>query len=67
MKEYYERSLKREGLNVELVREAIAARLANGKITGEELLLYAEVLQNAECSVSVAESRYKEECEKEKP
>ncbi len=61
---YYEQQVQLAILKENLLREATAARLAKGEIKPEELVLYGEVLAQAESSATYAVEK-KEEHEAE--
>lgn len=46
-KEYYEEAARRSELAFELMREAIAKRLQEGKVTTDNMVDYVEVLNDA--------------------
>lgn len=63
---YYEQQVQLAILKENLLREATAARLAKGEIKPEELVLYGEVLAQAESSITYAMETNEEHKAKER-
>ncbi len=55
---YYEDRINSAELIVELVKEALSSRLQSGKVTSDELRLYADALDTVEDSVKYERSEY---------
>lgn len=61
---YYEDRLNSAELIVELVKEALSRRLQSGKVTSDELRLYADALDAVEGSAKYERSEYDKAREK---
>lgn len=57
---YYEQQVQLAILKENLLREATAARLAKGEIKPEDMAMYAEILGQAESSITYAVEKNEE-------
>lgn len=62
--QYYEDRMNVAELTVELVKEALASRLQSGKVTADELRMYADVLDNAEGAAKYERGEYDKACDR---
>lgn len=60
MKGYYNKELEKAKLSEKLIREAMSARLMDGRVKPEELAAYAGVLEDAMNHVEYAEKQVQE-------
>ena len=61
---YYEDRINSAELIVELVKEALSRRLQSGKVTSDELRLYADALDTVEGSAKYERSEYDKACDR---